>query len=447
MKGTWERMHTQIQSGEQDGPLTERTPEAVGDDSLQVETRGLTVEDSVHLDACVKCSICTAHCPVAQAYAPFPGPKSIGPDAERLRLEGVELDPGCLAYCTNCKTCEVVCPSGVRITDMILRARRRQGSTGTESAEGWLRIRDHILGRAEYLGRLGTVWPGLTNAVLAWKVTRRLLAKTIGISADAPLPEYKRRFFPKKGSAGNKVVYFPGCFVNYNDEATGLMVIKVLEHNGFEVVVPGFHCCGVPLTANGRFREAEGNARRNLALMEPYLEQGIPVLTSCTSCGLALKEDYPKVQVPVAKRIGVQTYDLFEYLWLLHERGELKEDFQPVGLSLAYHAPCHLKAQGIGTPSLRIFRLIPGVKVEELDAGCCGLSGSFGFKAEKYELSLQIGRHLFQRVRQGMREGNFRAVITECGGCQVQIRHGSGAQSLHPVWILAQAYGLAGKTE
>ncbi|CAA7600650.1 4Fe-4S ferredoxin, iron-sulphur binding, conserved site [Acididesulfobacillus acetoxydans] len=472
-------MYTQTQWGEEGGPGPKPAAEPGGDDSHRQECG-----DPAGLDACVKCGICTAHCPVARAYAPFPGPKNLGPDAERLRLEGVALDPGCLAYCTNCKTCEVVCPSGVRITDMILRARRQQGSAQAESAKSRLRIRDHVLGRAEYLGRLGTVWPEFTNTVLATKLTRRLLQKALGISAEAPLPKYKKRFRLEKGSAaeltsesgqnggksvegtgsssmgrgaagdpsaGNgsaskQVVYFPGCFVNYNDEATGLAVIRVLEHNGFEVIVPGFHCCGVPLTANGRFREAEGNARRNLALMEPYLERGIPIITSCTSCGLALKEDYPRIRVPAAKRIGAQTYDLFEFLWLLHERGELKEDFLEVRVPLAYHAPCHLKAQGIGTPSLRILRLIPGVKAEELDAGCCGLSGSFGFKAEKYELSLQIGHALFQRVRQGMREGKFKAVITECGGCQVQIAQGSGARSLHPVWILAQAYGLGGGT-
>lgn len=448
----------------------------------------------MHLDACIKCGACTAQCPVAAVYPLFPGPKSVGPDAERLRLEGIALAPGCLAYCTNCKTCEVTCPSGVCITDMILQVRRQEQEAGTGKAICRLGMRDHLLGRAEYLGRLGTLWPPLANTVLGWKITRRLLEKTLGISARAPLPRYGRKFrtsdiapvvgktqshgetesygeterygqseehgrgktehgcrktepsdrvkTDRKGRSTQKVVYFPGCFISYNDEATGQAVVKVLEHNGFEVIVPGFHCCGVPLTANGRFREATANAQHNLGLMQPYLEQGIPVIASCTSCGLALKEDYPRVSAPGAQRIGAQTYDLFEFLWVLHERGELRKDFREVQASLAYHAPCHLKAQGIGTPSVRILRLIPGVKIQELDAGCCGLSGSFAFKAEKYELSLQIGSTLFQRVQGGVKEKAFQAVATECGGCQVQIEHGSGAPSLNPVWVLYQAYGL-----
>lgn len=417
-------------------------------------------EDSLHLDACIKCGACTAQCPVAEVYPLFPGPKSVGPDAERLRLGGVALDPGCLSTCTNCKTCEVTCPSDVRITDMILQARRREQEAGIEINRR-LGMRDHLLGRAEYLGRLGTVWPELANAVLGWRITRWLLEKTLEISACAPLPRYGRKFrtsdvvpvaeqteaygrgkTEQNGRPAKKVIYFPGCFISYNDEATGQAVVKVLERNGYQVIIPRFHCCGVPLTANGRFQEAEANARHNLGLMQPYLEQGIPIVASCTSCGLALKEDYPQVNAPGAERIGAQTYDLFEFLWVLHERGELREDFQEVQASLAYHAPCHLKAQGIGTPSVRILRLIPGVKVQELDAGCCGLSGSFGFKAEKYELSLLIGSTLFQRVQEGVKDGAFRTVVTECGGCQVQIEHGSAAASLNPVWILFQAYGL-----
>lgn len=405
-------------------------------------------EDPLHLDACIKCGACTAQCPVAVVYPLFPGPKSVGPDAERLRLGGAALNPGCLSTCTNCKTCEVTCPSGVRITDMILQARRREQEAGREINRR-LRIRDHLLGRAEYLGRFGSIWPELANAVLGRRITRRLLEKTLGISARAPLPKYGRKFRTSDvvPAAGKKVIYFPGCFISYNDEATGQAAVKILEHNGYQVIVPRFHCCGVPLTANGRFQEAEANARHNLGLMQPYLEQGIPIVASCTSCGLALKEDYPRVNAPGAERIGGQTYDLFEFLWVLHECGELREDFQEVQASLAYHAPCHLIAQGIGTPSVRILRLIPGVKVQELDAGCCGLSGSFGFKAEKYELSLLIGSTLFQRVQEGVEDGAFRTVVTECGGCQVQIEHGSAAASLNPVWILFQAYGLERTSE
>ncbi|GAB6153275.1 anaerobic glycerol-3-phosphate dehydrogenase subunit C [Desulfosporosinus burensis] len=425
-----------------------------------------------NLDACIKCSACTAQCPVAAVYPLFPGPKNIGPDAERFRLEGLELDPSWFDYCSNCKTCEITCPSGVKITDMILRAREKaldqiktQGISGGKLEHGTLRhqLRGLVLGRAEYLGRLGTIWPGLTNAVLGVSLVRGLMEQTLGISRDAPLPAYYPKLKSpslrrKTGDVAEKsvipskqVVYFPGCFVTYNDALTGQAVVKVLEHNGYEVIVPGFHCCGVPLQANGHFREARENARKNLNLMHPYLNAGVPVITSCTSCGLALKEEYPKIEALEApsepgalgsERIGQLTYDLFEFLWELHDQGKLREDFREVPISLGYHAPCHLKAQGIGTPSVRLLRLMPGVHVTDLDAGCCGLSGSYGFKQEKYDLAMQIGSSLFDRIQYGVTCGEFQTIATECGGCQVQIQHGSGVKTEHPVWVVMQAYGL-----
>jgi glycerol-3-phosphate dehydrogenase subunit C len=400
-----------------------------------------------NLDACIKCSACTAQCPVAAVYPLFPGPKSVGPDAERFRLEGLELDSKCLNYCSNCKTCEVTCPSGVKITEMILRAREKAQQTGQKDGETIQhQFRDLVLGRAEYLGKLGTIWPSMTNAVLGISLMRSLMERTLGIGRQAPLPAYKPKF--KALGAGNpatarkQVVYFPGCFVTYNDASTGKAVVKVLEHNGFDVIVPSFHCCGVPLQATGHFREERANARKNLALMDPYLQANVPVITACTSCGLALKEEYPKVEALGAERIGRQVYDLFEFLWGLHERGELREEFQEVSVSLGYHAPCHLKAQGIGTPAVRLLRLIPEVRVNDLDAGCCGLSGSFGFKQERYDLAMQIGNPLFSQVKRGVAEGDFETMTTECGGCQVQIQHGSGIKTEHPVWILMQAYGI-----
>lgn len=400
------------------------------------------------LDACIKCSACSAQCPVAAVYPLFPGPKSVGPDMERLRLEDVWLDTSILGYCSNCKTCEVTCPSGVKITEMILSARRASEAKGRRPFTQH-KLRDTMLGRAQYLGIMGTISPGLANGVLGRSSVRWFMEKSLGISRLAPLPKYQSRFKGAQRSDGmmsstpsKRVVYFPGCFINYNDSRTGEAVVKVLEHNGYEVIVPPFHCCGVPLQANGNFKGAEDNAKKNLELLAPYLREGLPVIASCTSCGLALKEDYPRVKAEGAERMGRQTYDLFEFLWELHERGELKEDFQEVPRSLGYHTPCHLRAQGIGTPSVRLLRLIPGIHVDDLDAGCCGLSGSFEFKKEKYQLAMQIGSNLFNRTKEGVTQGKFDSMTTECGGCKVQIEHGSGVKTEHPVWVLLRAYGL-----
>ncbi|KLU67004.1 anaerobic glycerol-3-phosphate dehydrogenase subunit C [Desulfosporosinus acididurans] len=407
-------------------------------------------ELTARLDACQKCNVCTAQCPVAKVNPHFPGPKGLGPDMERFRRGQFIPGETTLDDCSNCKTCEVTCPSGVKITEMILEARRaaRKGPHKTMLSLK-LRLRGYVLGRAEYLGKLGVLWPGMANQALKLNLVRWALDKGLAVSQKGPLPAYGRPLEvieDKGGRAGGafrkQVIYFPGCYTRYNEGDTGRIMIKVLEHIGYKTIVPNFHCCGLPLEANGQFDKARKNGLYNLELMRPYLEAGVPVITSCTSCGLTLKEDYPKLPAPGAQMIGAQTYDLFEFLWQLHEKRELPLDFQEVKACFGYHLPCHLKAQGIGTPALRILRLIPGVKIRNLDAGCCGLSGSYGFKAEKYDKAMKIGNPLFEAVNVGVERGDFQEMLTECGVCKVQIQHGTSIPTKHPLRILAKAYKI-----
>ena len=404
------------------------------------------------LDACIKCSACIAECPVAGINPLFPGPKAAGPDAERLRLEGIRFDVLALALCSNCKTCEITCPCGVNITELIMEARRKVILSGTLKRSRRSRLRALVLGRAEYLGILGTVWAPVTNFVLRRKPVRVLLEKILGIGRNAPLPDYHRKFVEKTRTytytnLGNKsntkqVVYFPGCYSMYNDALTAKAIVKVLEYNGFSVITPSFRCCGVPLQSNDQFAQADANALHNLRLIAPYLEQGLPVIASCPSCTLSLKQDYPKVHGPGAKLIASQTYDIFEFLWELYGKGKLRQDFRPSSLSVGYHAPCHLKAQGIGTPVVRLLRLIPGFQVKDMDSGCCGLSGSYGFKEENYTLGMKIGKPLFEKAKRGIQNSDIYEISTECGTCNIQIAHGARIQVRHPIGYFLEAYGL-----
>jgi glycerol-3-phosphate dehydrogenase subunit C len=137
-----------------------------------------------------------------------------------------------------------------------------------------------------------------------------------------------------------------------------------------------------------------------------------------------------------AQRIANNTVDLAELLMAQLDAGKLNTNFQQTNLRLAYHAPCHQKSQGIGRPWYHLLRLIPGVTVEDMDAGCCGMSGTYGFKQEKYEVSMAIGKELFKSIDASQAE----MVATECATCQMQIEHGTAVKAIHPVEILLQAY-------
>jgi glycerol-3-phosphate dehydrogenase subunit C len=168
------------------------------------------------------------------------------------------------------------------------------------------------------------------------------------------------------------------------------------------------------------------------------VQQGFDVVVSCTSCSLTLKNEYVGVLgLDEERAIASHVYDLGDYLRTLHKAGELDVQFDPVPRKLAYHMPCHLHAQGLGLPLVELLNLVPELEVEVLDAGCCGLAGSFGFKHERYEASMAVGEPLFKEVR----EVNPEAVLSECGGCRLQIQHGTGKHTEHPVAVLRQAYG------
>ncbi|GAB6153269.1 anaerobic glycerol-3-phosphate dehydrogenase subunit C [Desulfosporosinus burensis] len=391
------------------------------------------------LDNCLKCSICVSSCPVVRVTEKYAGPKLNGPDLERFRLEAAEAVHPSVGYCTNCKNCDVACPSGVNISAMISKA--RGNLVDREGAP----LRDKVLAHAGLVGKLSSLAPDMVNWACSNKNLRWMGEKLFGINREIPFPRYVKKTFydlfraNKPAPSERKVVYYPGCYVLFNTPEVGMALVQVLAKNGIEVVVDNFSCCGLPLIANGLLEKAKVYAEKNSQKLQSYVDQGFKIITSCPSCNLTLRSEYKELfGLNVTSCLSEHIYDVFEYMQLLAEQGELNTKFIPVPLKLGYHQPCHLKAQGCGIPSIEILKLISDLQVEELDAGCCGQSGSYGFKQEKYSISMEIGQDLVQAVK----NMGSRQVLTECGMCQLRIQNSTGVEVLHPIQAVAQAYGL-----
>jgi glycerol-3-phosphate dehydrogenase subunit C len=390
------------------------------------------------LDKCIKCGICTANCPVAGASSSFAGPKHMGPELTRFRLDkGLELEEQ-IDYCCDCRNCELVCPSGVKVS--LLNTYYKNEFTSKRKG---LNLRGNMLGRPGLMARMSSVNPGFVNFMLDTGLVKGTMDRTLGIHHKRSFPAYSkssfRRWFNSREGlkSEKKVVYFTGCTANYNEPEIAMAVVQILERNGYEVLIPEVGCCGLPLAANGYLDAAGKQAQENLHSLLPYIEAGYPVVASCTSCGLALKSEYQELyQLDGAVRLGAVTYDFSEFLRNLEEKGELDTSFQSLPLGVAYHTPCHLKAQGIGQPSLDILQLIPDLDVVEADEGCCGMSGSYGFKKEKYEISMTVGSKLFDRIR----DLDPVFVTTDCGACAMQIHQATGKSILHPAVVISRAY-------
>ncbi|MEG2171914.1 MAG: anaerobic glycerol-3-phosphate dehydrogenase subunit C [Desulfovibrionaceae bacterium] len=393
-------------------------------------------------DSCIACTICQVHCPVAQASPHFLGPRLVGPAYERFRLLGLGEEES-LHYCSNCKNCDIACPHDVPISAFNMRARAAQ------SVRVKPPFRDWILGHGETIAKLLRFVPAFCkNLGMLNPLTRHMLS-LLGISPQAPLPAFAPKSFraqykhhaPNRTTpqdSGKIVVFFPGCYIDTYDPRTGLDMVWLLEKAGYTVIVPdSFVCCGLPMVANGFWEDAHQNARRNVSIMQHYAAQNIPVVTGCPSCALMFNSDIPEYfpDLITAEHTCLRMEDAQSFLWRCVSTGQLALKAQSTKpLKVMYHAPCHLRAQGIALPGLELLQALPNVHALDAHAGCCGISGSYGFKKEKYPIGMQVGAELFSTLRAS--QADYAA--SECGTCRLQMRHGAHLTSLHPVSIIRE---------
>src|SRR5947209_3298601 len=394
------------------------------------------------LDHCVKCTICETVCPVSNVTPLFPGPKYVGPQAERFRALGQAPDEWSVDCCSGCGLCTMSCPQGVKIAELNAHARY-----GIKQRTG-VPLRDRLITRPTVMGRLATPVAPLANALLRLRPTRVLAERLLGVHRDAPLPKFAGRRFRswarrhQSPAAGTKIVYFHGCGTDFYEPEAGEKVVAVLEHNGYRVEVPDQGCCGLPLQSSGLFEDARKYVLRLARALAPHARDGTLIVGNATSCTLMLKREAREIlglgEDPDLALVSRQTYDICELLLELHDRGELRTDFEPVQEVVAYHAPCQQQGHWIGKPALELLALIPGLDVRELDARCCGIAGTYGLKKEKYQIAMDAGADLFGQVE----ASGARIVVCDSETCRWQIEHGTHRPSVHPVELLHQAYGL-----
>lgn len=390
-------------------------------------------------DHCLSCTSCMANCPVMAASLEYRGPKLVAPAHGRMHFSQDDYEDS-LDFCSNCKSCDRACPSGVAVSTLNMLMRGEYYRHHPHSK------RDDMLAHGERMAKLVSAIPfGSTFANLGTKVGGALgVLSAMGIAGQRSMPSYASKTFYrqfkdiKQPKSDKKVLFYPGCSINYNEPHIGIAFVKVMNHNGYEVLVDeGMNCCGSPLVVTGYLDEAKEHADNNVSRILKWKEQGIPVVVCCTSCSLMLRAEYAELFGEQRMEDAAENiYDAFEFLEELMSKGELKTDFKWVDKKLIYHVPCHLKTQGIGTPAVSVLKQVPGVEVELADAGCCGISGNYGFKKEKYDISMKIGEKLFERIKESTADD----VICDCPTCRMQIKHGTQTDPCHPIEILEEAY-------
>jgi len=386
-------------------------------------------------DVCIRCATCMAVCPVSRVTPRFPGPKQAGPGAERFRRPGEPSVDEWIDLCIGCHLCDLVCSSGVNISELNLIAKAKYLDEKGRPYRDWLLTHFYLF------GLLGSLFSSILNPFLKSSVIRRMVEWILGIDQRRELPGYEsstfRQWFKGHESRSNKkVAYFYGCYTNANEVDVGKATVQVLEANGFEVTLPPQRCCGIPMLGNGDLKGARKMGLYNVPSFLDVIRSGSDIVFSSTSCGYMMKYEYSRLlSIPKAEEVSQHLYDLFEFLRNLKESNGFNANFKELSLKVGYFAPCHLGALGIGLPALEILRLIPGLKIDNIEADCCGMGGTFGFKKEKYEISQEIGKDLAEAIDRLKPD----IILSDCEGCRMQIRHLTGLKVLHPIQILRDA--------
>jgi glycolate oxidase iron-sulfur subunit len=260
----------------------------------------------------------------------------------------------------------------------------------------------------------------------------------------APTPFFRqfRKMNPSRpgGRKGKKVIFFPGCVINFSDTDIGRATVEVLRHYGHEVVMPPDQlCCGIPLISMGERDAARKLANKNIEMLEKLGADA--VITSCASCAYTFKKEYPKLFPDDASRVaGFQSKVTDIHEFLDHE-ADIGNDLGKIEKKVTFHDPCHLKrGLGVSESPRRILKAIPGLEFREMKESdrCCGFGGIFSLK--HYPLAMKVADEKVLRINESQADW----VATGCPGCSLHIgdalsQSGRSTPVRHTVQILAES--------
>lgn len=404
-------------------------------------------------DLCHGCRLCFKFCTSFPTLFAFVDAHD---DQDAARLTPAQQDQ-VVDECFGCKLCYVNCPyipgqSEWNLDFPRLMMRADQVRVHNDELSTRARVQNQALARTDLVGKLNSVAAPLANKAIGTpgSFSRKIMEKTVGIAADRVLPPYARQRFSTwfrkhaatvTGRRQGKVALFPTCLVEYQNPAIGRDLVRVYERNGIECSLPaGEVCCGAPWLHSGDVEHFVAEGRKNIAVLADAVRRGNDVVVPQPTCGYIIKKDYVDyIGGPDAELVAANTYDAAEYLMKVHngEGTELDTDFPgEVPESLTYHAPCHLRAQNIGLRSRDLMKLT-GTRIT-LVAECSAIDGTWGYREQNYEISRQVAKKMADAIE---RAGND-VVAGDCNLANGGILQETGTLPVHPIQVVARAYGI-----
>jgi len=352
-----------------------------------------------------------------------------------------------LELCLECRACKAECPVGVDV------ARFKSEFLADHWKKHGIPLGKRVLGNVRALSRIGSEFAPLSNRLAASAVGRWMNEKLFGIDRRRTPPAWVKQTFhdkfkargAEKGRAAGTggVVLFNDTFTNYNEPDIGMAAVGVLDAAGVGVRLEPHACCGRPLISTGQLDEARALAQTNADALYDAAARGERILFLEPSCLSAVREDLPALLRGDAQRkaqvVGEACLLFEDYIEREWAAGRLSLNLKSGPATVVLHGHCHQKSMGLVPPAKALLSRIPSCKVVDLDSGCCGMAGSFGYSKDHYEVSRQIGERRLLPAARDLKPGD---VLAAAGtSCRHQVAHFAGVEAQHPAVLLHSLIG------
>ena len=434
------------------------------DDPAYLNEKDLRVELERVFDLCHGCRLCFNLCPSFPTLFATIDAR----DGDVSAMTPAEQDE-VVDECYQCKLCYPKCPYvpphewQLDFPRLMMRAHAVRHAEGLPIRQ---QITDQALARTDVLGKISVAAAPVVNKLTGTpgSLSRKLMEKTTGMASERLLPPYARTRFstwfkrrganrgPRAfitGAAQGEVSVFPTCFIEYMEPEVAQDLVKVYERNGVACSMPeGAACCGAPWLHQGNIKEFTKAAKKNVTALAKEVRAGKEVVVAQPTCAYVVKKDYPLylANTPLgadAAMVAEHTADPAEFLINLHKAEGTTLDTEFPGREsgavpdqVTYHVACHLQAQHIGLKSRDLLK-VAGIKAT-LVQKCSGIDGTWGYRAENYELARKVAQPMVKEIEAAGNE-------VVCGDCHLAngaIEQETGTKPVHPLQLMARAYGI-----
>jgi glycerol-3-phosphate dehydrogenase subunit C len=416
------------------------------------DPEGLRKEVTRTFEVCNGCRMCFKYCDSFPILFDLVD-REHGGDVRKLSAAETER---VMDACFQCKLCDVQCPYTSRdeheyqldFPKLVHRYRAQRARIRGRA------IRDRLLADPDRAAAMARLSFGVANVMNRVGLHRAFMHVALGIHKDKLLPEFAPTTFETWAERSGRIqprpddveaVLFPTCYVQNNEPQIGRDTLEVMDRNQVKTAcVKGLQCCGMPAWEAGDLEGVRRRAAHNLRVLKPFVDAGRKVVALNPTCAMMMRREYPELLPealrPDARRLAELVRDPSELLWEIRDEPRFNTDFKSTpGGPVAYHAPCHLRAQAIGFKGRDLLRKIPGVQ-PKTTMECCGHDGTHAMKVEGFANSVKVGQKAFD----GMKEAGAEVWATDCPLAALQFQQHAGRKPLHPMSILARAYRADG---